>query len=266
MGIAHADPLLRPGAESGTLATMEWTDEGIILGVRRHGESGAIVELLTRGHGRHLGLVRGGAGSRMRPVLQPGNSVNAVWRARLDEHLGYYVVEGLDLRTARYLSMAHALYALHHLAALCRVLPERDPHPLVFDFLEYTIGHLGDPSLAAALVARFELELLAELGFGLDLDCCAATGKTAELVFVSPKSGRAVSREAGEPWREKLLALPAFLSAQAQDTPERMPSAAELKDAFALTGFFLRRRVYEPRGETLPEQRHHFIAAAVGAG
>jgi DNA repair protein RecO (recombination protein O) len=190
--------------------------------------------------------------------------VSAMWRARLDEHLGYFVVEGLDLRAASYLSMAHALYGLHHLAALCRVLPERDPHPLVFDLLDYTIGHLGDRALAAALVARFELELLAELGFGLDLDCCAATGKTAELVFVSPKSGRAVSREAGEPWRDKLLALPAFLGAAAQEAPAQTPS--ELKDAFALTGFFLGRHVYEPRGESLPEQRHHFIAAAVGAG
>jgi DNA repair protein RecO (recombination protein O) len=245
---------------------VQWADIGVVLGARRHGETSAVAELMTREHGRHLGLVRGGSGTRHKPVLQVGNLVSAKWRARLDEHLGYYVVEGLDLRAASYLSMAHALYGLHHLAALCRVLPERDPHPLVFDLLEYTIGHLGDPSLAAALVARFELELLAELGFGLDLDCCAATGKTAELVFVSPKSGRAVSREAGEPWRDKLFALPAFLSAETQETPERPPSAAELRDAFALTGFFLRRRVYEPRGEPLPEQRHHFIAATVGAG
>ena len=144
------------------------------------------------------------------------------------------------------------------------MLPERDPHQSVFDLLEHTIAHLGDPSLAAALVARFELELLAELGFGLDLDSCAATGATAELVYVSPKSGRAVSREAGEPWREKLLALPAFLGADGQGTQSGMPSAAELRDGFALTGFFLARHVYEPRGESLPESRYHFIAAAVG--
>jgi DNA repair protein RecO (recombination protein O) len=245
---------------------VQWADIGVVLGARRHGETSAVVELMTREHGRHLGLVRGGSGTRHKPVLQVGNLVSATWRARLDEHLGYYVVEGLDLRAASYLSMAHALYGLHHLAALCRVLPERDPHPLVFDLLDHAIGHLGDPSLAAALVARFELELLAELGFGLDLDRCAATGKTAELVFVSPRSGRAVSRQAGEPWRDKLLALPAFLSVEAREAPARAPSAAELKDAFALTGFFLGRHVYEPRGESLPEQRHHFIAAAVGAG
>ena len=239
---------------------LEWTDIGIVLGARRHGETSAVVELMTRDHGRHLGLVRGGSGSRYKPVLQAGNLVSATWRARLDEHLGYYVIEGLDLRAASYLSAAHALYGLNHLAALCRLLPERDPHQPVFDFLEHTITQLGEPASAAALVVHFELQLLAELGFGLDLEACAATGATAELVYVSPKSGRAVSRKAGEPWRDKLLALPPFLGADAFGTP----SAAELRDGFSLTGFFLARHVYEPRGESLPEARHHFIAAAVG--
>jgi DNA repair protein RecO (recombination protein O) len=239
---------------------LEWTDVGIVLGARRHGETSAVVELMTREHGRHLGLVRGGSGARLKPVVQTGNLVSATWRARLDEHLGYYVIEGLDLRAASYLSAAHALYGLNHLASLCRLLPERDPHQPVFDLLEHTIAQLGAPMPAAALVAHFELQLLAELGFGLDLDSCAATGRTAELVYVSPKSGRAVSREAGAPWRDKLLALPAFLSADVPGTP----SPAELRDGFALTGFFLARHVYEPRGESLPEARHHFIAAAVG--
>jgi DNA repair protein RecO (recombination protein O) len=111
---------------------MEWTDEGIVLGIRRHGEANAIVELMTRGHGRHLGLVRGGAGSRMRPVLQPGNSVSAVWRARLDEHLGTYAVEGLQLRAGSFLTASHAVYAVTHLGAMTRLLPERDPHEDVF--------------------------------------------------------------------------------------------------------------------------------------
>ncbi len=243
---------------------MQWTDISIVLGARRHGETSAVAELMTREHGRHLGLVRGGSGARLKPVLQTGNLVSAKWRARLDEHLGHYAIEGLDLRAASYLSAAHALYGLNHLAALCRLLPERDPHQPVFDLLEHTIAQLGAPLSAAALVAQFELQLLAELGFGLDLDSCAATGTTAELVYVSPKSGRAVSREAGEPWRDKLLALPAFLGAGAQEAQSGTPSAAELRDGFALTGFFLARHVYEPRGESLPESRHHFIAAAVG--
>jgi DNA repair protein RecO (recombination protein O) len=236
---------------------VEWTDIGIVLGARRHGETSAVVELMTREHGRHLGLVRGGFGSRHQPVLQAGNLVSVTWRARLDEHLGYYAVEGLDLRAAAYLAAAHALYGVHHLVALCRLLPERDPHRPVFDLLDLTIAELAEPAPAAALVARFELQLLAELGFGLDLKACAATGATCDLAYVSPKSGRAVSRAAGEPWREQLLALPAFLC----ETGIGAPSAASLREGFALTGFFLARHVFEPRGETLPPARQQFIAA-----
>src|SRR3954467_3361738 len=106
---------------------MEWTDDGIVLGTRRHGESSAIVEVMTRAHGRHLGLVRGGGGSRLRPILQPGNAVRVEWRARLDEHLGHFTVEGLRLRTADLMTAAHAVFGVTHLAALCRLLPERDP-------------------------------------------------------------------------------------------------------------------------------------------
>src|SRR5690242_3667682 len=144
---------------------MEWTEDGIVLGVRRHGEANAILEAMTRAHGRHLGLVRGGAGSRLRPVLQPGNSVRLVWRARLDEHLGNYAVEGLHLRAAAFLSARHAVYGVTHLAALCRLLPERDAHPAVYDTLEVLVDRLGDDddraraADAAAMVVRFELAL-----------------------------------------------------------------------------------------------------------
>ena len=169
----------RSGARESS--TMDWTDEGIVLGTRRHGEANAILEVMTRAHGRHLGLVRGGAGSRMRPVLQPGNVVRVTWRARLDEHLGHYVVEGLRLRAGELMVAAHAAYGVTHLAALCRLLPERDPHEQVHDTLAEILDHLDDRALAAALVARFELQMLAEFGFGLDLDQCAATGATAEL-------------------------------------------------------------------------------------
>jgi len=240
---------------------MEWTDTGIVLGARRHGEANAILELMTRAHGRHLGLVRGGAGSRLRPVLQPGNSVMATWRARLDEHLGYFTVEGLDLRAAAFLPAAHAVYGVTHLAALTRLLPERDPHESVFEALDALLDHLGHAATVAVAAARFELQLLAELGFGLDLSACAATGALDDLVFVSPKSGRAVSRTAGEPWRERLLALPAFLA----DDEAPPPSPEDLAAGFALTGFFLGRHLYEPRGEALPEARAHFIAAVTRA-
>src|SRR5215469_2544917 len=190
---------------------MEWTDEGIVLGVRRHGEASAIVELLTREHGRHLGLVRGGSGARMRPWLQPGNGVRAVWRARLDEHLGTYAIEGTALRAAALLTASHAVYGVTHLAALARLLPERDPHEDIFEMLERTLDDFDDAGAAAVHIVRFELAMLAELGFGLDLENCAATGETDELVYVSPKSGGAVSRAAGEAWRDRLLRLPPFL-------------------------------------------------------
>jgi DNA repair protein RecO (recombination protein O) len=237
---------------------MQWSDDGVVLGVRRHGEANAILELMTRDHGRHLGLVRGGAGSRLRPVLQPGNRVSATWRARLDDHLGHYTVEALDLPAASYLVASHAVFGVTHLGALCRLLPERDPHPQVHAALEATLDCLLDARLAGPLVARFELQLLSELGFGLDLSCCAATGSTGDLIYVSPKSGRAVSRAAGEPWRDRLLRLPGLLR---ENAPSDAPSADDLADGFAVTGFFLLRDVFEPRGLPLPEARASFIAA-----
>src|ERR1700675_3576734 len=190
---------------------MEWTDEGIVLGVRRHGESSAIVELLTRSHGRHLGLVRGGSSKRMRPMLQPGNSVRAVWRAPVDEDLRSYVIGGTPARAATVLSSSHATYGVTHLASLARLLPERDPHEDIYEMLERTLDDFDDVSQAAAHLIKFELAMLAELGFGLDLENCAATGETTDLIYVSPKSGGAVSRRAGEPFRDRLLRLPPFL-------------------------------------------------------
>ena len=238
---------------------MEWTDEGIVLGVRRHGESSAIVELLTRDHGRHLGLVRGGAGSRMRPLLQPGNSVTAVWRARVDEHLGYYVLEGTRLRAATVLASSFAVYGVTHLASLARLLPERDPHQDIYEMLERTLDDFDDAGAAAVHLVRFELAMLAELGFGLDLENCAATGATTELIYVSPKSGGAVSRLAGEPYRDRLLRLPAFLR-QDEAGPNAF-SDEDLHDGFRLTGLFLLRHVLEPRGQGHSDARDGFINA-----
>jgi len=238
---------------------MEWTDEGIVLGVRRHGEAGAIVELLTRSHGRHLGLVRGGAGSRMRPGLQPGNSVSTVWRARLDEHLGHYAIEGTRLRAATVLASSHAVYGVTHLAALARLLPERDPHEDIYEMLLETLEDFDDPREAAMRLVRFELAMLTELGFGLDLTACAATGVSHELIYVSPKSGGAVSRQAGQPWHDKLLPLPAFL--RGADEARPLSSDDDLSNGFRLTGFFLMRHVLEPRGLAHSDAREGFIAA-----
>jgi len=240
---------------------MEWTDVGIVLGTRRHGEANVILEVLTRTHGRHLGLVRGGAGSRLRAVLQPGNQASVTWRARLDEHLGHFTVEGLHLRAGDLLAARHAVFAITHLAALVRLLPERDPHESVYEALEALLDHLGAPAEAAALAVHFELQMLSELGFGLDLSSCAATGTTNDLAYVSPKSGRAVSRSVGEAWREKLLRLPCFL---VQD--EASPTAADLADGFALTGYFLARHAFEPRGLALAEARARFVEAVTAGG
>ncbi len=239
---------------------MQWTDEGTVLGVKRHGETSVILELMTQAHGRHLGLVRGGASSRLRGVLQPGNALRATWRARLDEHLGNYAVEGLNLRAAVFLPAAHAVHGVTHLAALCRLLAEREPHAGLYATLEDILDRLEDPLVAAPMIARFELALLAELGFGLDLSSCAATGETEDLVYVSPRSGRAVSRGAGEAYRDRLIPLPAFLCDAAEPT-----CAAELADAFALTGFFLDRHAFGPRGLPLPEAREPFVAAIMRA-
>src|SRR6266704_3295578 len=249
---------LRAPTESCTLSTMEWTDEGIVLGVRRHGESSAIAELLTRGHGRHLGLVRGGSSKRLRPMLQPGNSVTAVWRARLDEHLGYYVLEGTRLRAATVLASSHATYGVTHLASLARLLPERDPHEDIYEMLERTLDDFDDIGEAAIHLVKFELAMLAELGFGLDLETCAATGGTSDLIYVSPKSGGAVSRQAGDPWRDRLLRLPPFL--RAGGGPNGW-SDQDLQDGFRLTGLFLLRHVLEPRGQGHSDARDGFINA-----
>src|SRR5262245_28499665 len=240
---------------------MEWSDEAIVLGTRRHGEANVILEVLTRLHGRHLGHVRGGGGSRMRAILQPGNSARVTWRARLDEHLGHFVVEGLRLRAGEFLTTRHAIYAVTHLAALIRLLPERDPHEGVFEAFEALLDHLAVPPEAAVLAVHFELQMLTELGFGLDLGSCAATGATTDLAYVSPKSGRAVSRAAGAAWGDKLLRLPCFLVEEGAP-----PTAAELADGFALTGFFLARHAFEPRVLALTQARAHFVEAVVEQG
>ncbi len=240
---------------------MQWQDEGIVLGVKRHGENNAIAEVMTRAHGRHLGLVRGGRSRRMQPVLQPGNGVAVTWRARLDQHLGTFQIEPVDLRAARLMETATAVYGVQAMGALLRLLPERDPHPHLFEALGIILGNLHEPLDAGELFVRFEIAVLEDLGFGLDLTRCAATGATGQLHFVSPKSGRAVSREAGIPWQDKLLPLPTFLAEGSRHAAD--PDS--LEDAFKLTGFFLNRHVYEPRGMDMPDARAGFIQAALKA-
>ncbi|QFU16608.1 DNA repair protein RecO [Microvirga thermotolerans] len=238
---------------------MQWTDQGIVLGVRRHGETSVILELMTREHGRHLGLVHGGRSKTLKPVLQPGNTVQATWRARLDEHLGSFQVEGLAMRAAHFMGSPLALYGLATMAHLLRCLPERDPHPALYETLSVLVDHLDDRDLAPALFVRFELAMLAELGFGLDLSSCAATGARSDLIYVSPKSGRAVSAAAGEAYKDRLLRLPGFLIGQ---TRANRPRGSDIRDGFALTDFFLHQNVFDPRGQPAPEERARFVALA----
>ena len=236
---------------------MDWRDEGLVIGARRHGETSVILELMTRRHGRHLGMVRGGRSRAMRSVLQPGNRVEANWRARLEDHLGAYTVEPLASRAARFLDQGVALHGVACLGALLRLLPERDPHEDLFEMAEAIAERLDSVDHASPLMARFELALLAALGFGLDLDACVVTGAREELDYVSPKSGCAVSRVAGEPWRNRLLAYPPFL----RDWESAEPDAAALAAAFRLTGHFLTRDVLAPRGVAMPAARAMYIGA-----
>lgn len=230
---------------------MQWSDEGIVLSVRLHGETAAVVEIMTRNHGRHLGLVHGGRSRKLRPVLQIGNHVDATWKARLADQLGHIAIELRHGYAAAAMDDAMALAGLSSLSSLMRLLPERDPHPSLYEVTLFVLGFLDDPSVWPALYARWELALLNELGFGLDLSECAATGSNDALIYVSPKSGRAVSASAGEPYKDKLLSLPGFL------TKGRSGHAGkdDIRAGLTLTGYFLQTRVLSPRGETLPDVR-----------
>ncbi|HEY7747988.1 MAG TPA: DNA repair protein RecO [Aestuariivirgaceae bacterium] len=233
---------------------MLWSEEAIVLAVRRHGETSAIVEALTRGRGRSLGLVRGGRSRALRPVLQPGNSVIATWRARLEDHLGLFTVEMTSPRAAQLMDDPFKLAGLTTVTALAQLLPEREPHPRIYDATKVLLDRLEDDAIWPALLARWELGLLDELGFGLDLARCAATGSNEALAYVSPKTGRAVGAEAGEPYRDRLLKLPQFLS-EAKGIPDR----SDVVDGLKLTGYFLERHILGPRGLPSPGARQSVL-------
>jgi len=230
---------------------MQWSDEGVVLSVRSHGETAAVAELFTRSHGRHLGLVHGGRSRKLRPILQMGNHVEATWKARLSEHLGHATLELRQAYAASALDDPLALTGLTSLCSLARLLPERDPHPNLYEVTLFVLSFLDDATVWPALMVRWEMALLDELGFGLDLSSCAATGGNDSLVYVSPKSGRAVSASAGEPYKDRMLALPAFLTQGRQAAVTR----ADMLAGFALTGHFLESRVLQPRDITMPEPR-----------
>lgn len=233
---------------------MEWQSDGLILNTRKHGESSVIVDVLTRDRGRHTGLVRGGRSRTMRPVLQAGNLVSVVWRARLENHLGVFTADPHRMIVAGIIDDVYRLAALTTITTLASILPEREPHPRIYDASLLLIEHIDDDDIWPALLVKWEMGLLEELGFGLDLKQCAVTGGTEQLTHVSPRTGRAVSAHEAEPWKDKLLALPAFVSGKALDV-QRGDVAAGLR----LTGHFLARHIFEPRGISAPEQRNRIV-------
>ncbi|WP_342641907.1 DNA repair protein RecO [Rhodoligotrophos ferricapiens] len=239
---------------------MHWREEGIILSIRRHGENAAIVELFTREHGRYLGLVHGARSRARRPVLQPGNVVDATWRARLADQLGTLAVEPVSLKAGTFMENAAALDALLSMITLTQLVPEREAHPRLYDASRFLLDALEDAELWPALMVRWELGLLQEFGFGLDLSRCAGGGSNEDLAFVSPRSGRAVSAEMGAPYAERMLPLPPFLRPGGLSET----TAAQVVDGFALTGYFITRHVLSPRSMSMPEARLRMVSRFTG--
>ncbi len=240
---------------------MEWSDDAIVLSSRPHGETGAILELLTRDHGRHAGLVRGGASRRVQPALQPGNSLHVGWRARLEEHLGSFTCELARARAGELMDSRQRLAGLNAFTAVTSAaMPEREAHSAVFMGGELLLDAMTTQDAAhwMTLYIRWEIGLLEALGFGLDLSECAATGVTTDLTYVSPKSGRAVSRDGAGSYAARLFALPAFLLDSGADEP----TPQDIAGGLALTGHFLLERVLVPHGRQMPPARLRLDALA----
>lgn len=232
---------------------MQWSAEGLIIGVRRHGETSVIVETMSADHGRHLGLVRGGRSSKLRATLQSGNWVQLNWRARLEEHLGIFSIELIKPRAADLIAERSKLYISQLLFAHLRLLPERDPHQRLLQFTLEILDSDVDMCEQVQMLSLFELALLDELGFGLDLTSCAISGQTQGLTHVSPKSGRAVTAIAAGNFVERLLPLPAFFQTSQNASP------SQVLDAMRLTGHFLQRHIWDVRDISAPMQREQIL-------
>ena len=234
---------------------MTFIDHGIVLDARAHGETHAIADLFTADHGRRAGLVYGGQGKRMRPILQPGNEVKAEWKGRGEDSLGHFTLELTRARAAEAMQDRLALAGLSAACALAHAtLPEREAHAPSYKAMAVLLDNLDDIDLWPALMARWELGLLAELGFGLTLDRCAASGAREDLVYVSPRSACAVSAKAGEPYKDKMLPLPAFLRGASVEA-----SLHDALDALETTGYFIETRILHLADRQLPEARLRII-------
>lgn len=235
---------------------MDWQEDGTVLTTRPHGEGAAVVDLFTRDHGRHAGLVRGGASRRIAPLLQPGARVQATWRARLQEHLGIYTLDPIKSRMPAVLSDGTALAGLSAITAMLSfALPERLPYPRLYDGTEMVLDMLDQPDHWPLAYLRWEMALLEETGFGLDLSHCAVTGTTDDLAYVSPRTGRAVSTAGAGAWADKLLPLPPCLLGAAPASPTDLPQALRT------TGHFLHRHLAPAvSDQPLPPARDRLIA------
>ncbi len=231
-------------------AGMEWREDGVLLAVRPHGETGAIIEIFTAGQGRYAGVVRGGASRKMAPILQPGAQLDCEWRARLSEHLGQFTVEPIESRAGKLIGDRGGLLALASVTALLSfALPERAPYPALYARSIAILDGIGADAWGLAYL-RWELALLSELGFGLDLDRCAVTGSTEDLAFVSPRTGRAVARGAAGEWADRLLLLP----------PALIGGSEGLAEALRVTGHFLHHHLAPSLGERpLPPARDRLV-------
>lgn len=236
---------------------MEWRDQGVLLSMRRHGESSAIIDVFTETHGRHSGIVRGGASRKLAPVLQPGAQLDVAWRARLEDHLGSYTVEPIRARSGHILSDRLALAGLNAVTSLLVfALPEREPQTSIYRRTIGVLDLLGEPEIWPLAYLRWELGLLEDMGFGLDLSSCAVTGAAEGLIYVSPKSGRAVSAAGAGAWADRMLPLPPVLLRQG-DAPDH-----EIAQALETTGFFLREHLAPMvGGRPLPDARARFVEA-----
>jgi DNA repair protein RecO (recombination protein O) len=236
---------------------MEWRGTGILLAVRRHGESSAIIEVFTQEQGRHAGIVRGGAGRRMGPILQPGAQLDVVWRARLEEHIGAFTIEPQRSRAAAAMSdrlMLAGLNSVTSLLSFC--LPERVPHDALYRSSEELLDLLEFPDVWPLAYLRWEVLLLEQLGYALQLDACAVTGMTDDLLYVSPKTGRAVSRLGAGDWADRLLPLPPVLRGIG-GAPDH-----EIFEGLKTTGHFLSAHMAAHlAGRPLPEARARLLDA-----
>lgn len=234
---------------------MDWRDTGILLNARRHGENAMIIDAFTPERGRHSGVVRGGASRKVAPILQPGAQLDLVWRARLEDHLGSFTVELQRSRAAIAMQNRISLAGLNAtLALLAFVLPEREPHPVLYAQTQNLLDLLDQTELWPLAYLRWETALLDDLGYGLDLSACAVTGATDNLTYVSPKSGRAVSANGAGDWADRLLPLPdAFHDGGATENPD-------IAKALGLTGYFLEHKLAAAQvGKPLPEARARYI-------